>query len=281
MIWEAHDDFIRLLDELGLDAATLRRESEDPSTYAFLPLRGLKVDYSPIEGRGVFATHAFLRSETLGPAAQDGVRTDLGRYTNHHPSPNAEPFFNDHGDLYLRAKRPIEVGEEVTVNYRHMPAGKARLGLKVHRMGEDGEVVKSLRDQIMAAEQVMALMPQVEIEPTHRFADGVYAREILIPAGTLLTGKVHRNNDLNIVLYGHMSVLTEDGMKEVRGPLTFTACAGVKQMGYAYEDTLWVTIHATPERDLDILEKTLFVECDGEPHVLDFKTGKALQEVLR
>lgn len=154
-------------------------------------------------------------------------------------------------------------------------------GVKVYRFDEEGAIIHSVRDKILEAEKFIASLPQIEIEPHHVFADGIYSREILIPAGTVITGKVHRNSDLNIVIYGHMRVRTEDGIKEVHGPAHFRGCAGVKQIGYAYDDTLWITVHATRTTDLDELEKELFIECEDEPHVLDFKTGKALQKELK
>lgn len=151
--------------------------------------------------------------------------------------------------------------------------------IKTYRI-ENDEVVRSTRDKILSAEQYLATLPQADIPIKHTFAHGTYAREIMIPSGVCCTGKVHKYDDLNIVPYGHMQVLTEDGFKEVKGPCTFTGCAGVKKIGYAIEDTLWITIHATEETDLDIIESTLFAECDGEPKVIDFKTGKPIQEAL-
>ena len=153
--------------------------------------------------------------------------------------------------------------------------------MKVYRFDEEGLVVPTVRDKILEAEKFLSSLPQVEVEPVHTFADGLYSRTILIPAGSVITGKVHKNSDLNVVVYGHMRVRTEDGLREVHGPCQFAGCAGVKQIGYAYEDTLWTTVHATRTTDLDELEKELFIECEGEPHVLDFKTGQSLQETLR
>ena len=103
----------------------------------------------------------------------------------------------------------------------------------------------------------MLEQPQVEIEPTHYFADGIYAREIVIPAGTLLTGKIHRTRHLNIVSKGKIAVVTEDGQKIIEAPCTFVAEAGTKRVGFALEDTVWTTIHASQETDLEKLETEL------------------------
>jgi len=119
--------------------------------------------------------------------------------------------------------------------------------------------------------------PQVEIEPTHYFADGIYAREIVIPAGTLLTGKIHRTRHLNIVSKGKIAVVTEDGQKIIEAPCTFVAEAGTKRVGFALEDTVWTTIHASQETDLEKLETELIapsfeaLEADTKPLIEEQK----------
>lgn len=117
----------------------------------------------------------------------------------------------------------------------------------------------NLRDKIEQLEQAMFQMPehQIEIEPKHYFAKGVYAREILIPKGTTLTGKIHRTEHLNIISKGDISVLTEHGMRRIQAPYTMVSLPGTKRVGYAHEDTVWTTIHGTEEKDLDKLEEEL------------------------
>jgi hypothetical protein len=114
-----------------------------------------------------------------------------------------------------------------------------------------------LRDKIDALETLMLREPQVEIEPVHHFANGLYAREITIKAGTLLTGKIHRTEHLSIVSKGRIIVWTEDGMREVAAPFTMVSRPGTKRVGYALEDTVWTTIHATTETDIEKLELEL------------------------
>lgn len=115
-------------------------------------------------------------------------------------------------------------------------------------------------------EALMRAHPPVEIVPVHRFAEGLYAREITIPAGTLLTGKIHRTQHLNVVSAGRISVWTEgDGMRTMTAPYTFVAQPGTRRVGLAHEDTVWTTIHATNETDLDALEAALIVPNDA-PH---------------
>lgn len=102
-------------------------------------------------------------------------------------------------------------------------------------------------------------MPQVDIPLVHRFSNGLYAREIFIPKGTILVGKIHRYESLNIVSMGDITVLTEDGAKRVQAPYTVVSPPGTKRVGFANEDTVWTTIHATDETDLGKLEDDLIL----------------------
>lgn len=114
-----------------------------------------------------------------------------------------------------------------------------------------------LRGKVVRLESEMLKHPQVAIETTHHFATGIYAREIFIPKGVLLTGKIHKTDHLNILSKGEITVLTDGGMKRLKAPCTFVATAGTKRAGYAHEDSVWTTIHASNETDLDKLEAEL------------------------
>lgn len=112
-------------------------------------------------------------------------------------------------------------------------------------------------EQIFRLENELKKLEQIEIQTTHHFAKGIYAREIKIPAGTVLTGKIHKTEHLNIVSQGKIAVWTEDGMKVIEAPFTMVSRPGTKRVGYALEDTVWTTIHGTEEKDLERLETEL------------------------
>lgn len=84
-----------------------------------------------------------------------------------------------------------------------------------------------------------------------------YAREMLIPKGTLIIGKIHRHQHLNFISKGKVTVFTEFGEKQLEGPCTFVSEIGLKRAVYAKEDTLWTTVHLTEhvgEENLDKIE---------------------------
>jgi hypothetical protein len=98
-------------------------------------------------------------------------------------------------------------------------------------------------------------LPLVELKVTHHFSKGLYARELFIPAGTVLTGEVHKFENLNIMSQGDLSVMTEDGIKRVQAPFTIVSPPGTKRAAYAHADTVWTTIHATQETDVEKIKQ--------------------------
>jgi len=125
-------------------------------------------------------------------------------------------------------------------------------------------VALSNRDKVNLLEAEMLKQPQVEIPIRHYFSPGVYAREITIPADTLLTGRVHKFAQLNILSGGEISVLTEDGMVRVKAPFTVVSPPGTKRIAYAHTECTWTTILHTKERDPDKIEELFTVATDQD-----------------
>lgn len=101
---------------------------------------------------------------------------------------------------------------------------------------------------------------QTECPLKHVFAPGAYAREIFIPKGTLIVGKIHKHSHLNMLMKGTVSVLTEEGPKTLEAPLTMVSPAGTKRVVYTHEDTIWVTVHLTNETDLEKIEEEIIAK---------------------
>jgi quercetin dioxygenase-like cupin family protein len=121
-------------------------------------------------------------------------------------------------------------------------------------------------DKILKLEAIIGACEQVEMPPVHYFSEGIYAREITIPKGTVLTGKMHKTEHINVVSKGEITVWTEEGMKRVRAPFTFVSKPGTKRVGYAHEETVWTTFHPNPEngRDLLSLEDALIIPANNQ-----------------
>lgn len=117
----------------------------------------------------------------------------------------------------------------------------------------------TLREKVQRMEDALLGMPHAHIpeDVHHHFAPGVYMRELRIPKGAVLTGKIHRTDHLNILAKGEISVLTEHGVQRLTAPAVISSSAGIKRAGYAHEDCVWITVHPTHETDLAKLEEQL------------------------
>lgn len=120
-------------------------------------------------------------------------------------------------------------------------------------------LAEAVNERIEELEAVMIECEQVEIPVEHLFVNGMYARKIVIPAGTMLTGRVHKFGYVDIMLSGDISVATPDGVKRMTGYNILEGKPGRKRAGYAHEDTHWVTVHRTNETDPDGIEEKLTV----------------------
>lgn len=102
--------------------------------------------------------------------------------------------------------------------------------------------------------QILESCEPAECPVTDHWADGIYGREMFIPAGTVLTGKIHRFATLNFLMQGEITVTTPDGMKRIKAPAIFTSEPGCKKAGYAHTDVIWVNVHPTKLRDVASIE---------------------------
>jgi quercetin dioxygenase-like cupin family protein len=139
-------------------------------------------------------------------------------------------------------------------------------------------VREHIRTQICAAEDLFNSNGYIDdssaYEIKHYFSDGVYARELTIPVGHVVVGKIHRHEHLNFLSKGRVTVLTEEGGKEeLSAPCTLISPKGVKRLLYTHEETVWTVVHITSETDLDKIEKEVIAKDYTEMGWTDPKTN--------
>lgn len=108
---------------------------------------------------------------------------------------------------------------------------------------------------------------------------GTYARQMFIPKGTLIIGKIHRHQHLNFIMQGKVSVSTEFGVKYLEAPCVFVSEKGLKRAVVAEEDTIWVTVHLTKhlgEENLDKMEQEVIA-----PEYKDLGLIESTQELIK
>lgn len=128
---------------------------------------------------------------------------------------------------------------------------------------EDRALQLQIRNQIQEFESDLATLPEAvhgdnEVCPLkHSFANGIYMREIRIPQGMVLTGKIHRHAHPNVLLEGEVLVVTEQkGLERLRGPMAMISDGATKRALVALTDVVWLTFHNVgEERDLKKIEE--------------------------
>ena len=126
-------------------------------------------------------------------------------------------------------------------------------------VGDKDISLLSVKQRIVVIENAMRQYEQVDIPVKHSFADGLYMRQITIPAGTILTSAIHNYGQWDVMLTGDMSIVTDDGtIARVKAPFTSASGPGMKRLGYAYEDTTWISVTATKETDIEAIEAALY-----------------------
>lgn len=126
---------------------------------------------------------------------------------------------------------------------------------------------------------------------THKFTDGMYIREIFMPAGSLITSKIHKTEHPYIVSYGKVAVsIDAQEWDEITAPYTGITIPGTRRVLYIIEDCIWTTFHRidgmkseynelSDEQKEDIVKE--IEEKILEPH-LNYLTGTDIkQEYLK
>jgi len=99
---------------------------------------------------------------------------------------------------------------------------------------------------------------------THHLENGLYTREIFMPAGQLVISFIHKQNHPSFFMEGDMSLLMDTGeVKRVKAPMTVHTEVGTQRVAYIHEDTRWVCVYRT---DADTVE-----EAEKEVYTMDFR----------
>lgn len=119
-------------------------------------------------------------------------------------------------------------------------------------------VQEQRRDCILDLEQAMINIPgQVELPVVHHFANNVYGREMFIPEGVTLVGKLHIHPCISVVAQGSIRVATEFGYDVYTAPDVWVSPPGSKRAIYAEQDTVLITFHPCSSTDLTEIEQSI------------------------
>jgi hypothetical protein len=104
---------------------------------------------------------------------------------------------------------------------------------------ENDNIVDNLEAAIMQFPDELVEGPLV-----HKFTDGMYIREIFMPAGSVWTSKIHKTEHPYVVSYGKAAVsIDAQEWYEITAPYTGITKPGTRRVLYILEDCIWTTFH--------------------------------------
>jgi hypothetical protein len=118
------------------------------------------------------------------------------------------------------------------------------------------------QDDIYKLQSLMLKGDTIDLETRHHFSDGLYARELLIPAGVCLVGALHKTKHLYTVVKGKCRVSSQFENLEIEAPFMGETIPQTKRVIYAVTDCVWITYHPTDLTDVEEIEKALLEQED-------------------
>jgi quercetin dioxygenase-like cupin family protein len=101
---------------------------------------------------------------------------------------------------------------------------------------------------------------EVDVGTIHHFSDGLYAKQMHLPAGYLAYSHKHTYSHLSLLAKGVAVVTTDHGSQTYRAPACINIVANEHHEILALEDVTWFCIHATTETDADKVDQVLIGE---------------------
>lgn len=114
-------------------------------------------------------------------------------------------------------------------------------------MDEIAVILESEKDYNQRIDELEAYMYQfdgVECPLDHQFTPGLYARSILMPAGTLVVSMIHKEEHPYDVLMGSALVFIEGRWTRVEAPYSDVTPPGTRRVLYVDKTCFWRTFHA-------------------------------------
>lgn len=152
--------------------------------------------------------------------------------------------------MILRPKNPIKAKELVSLANQNDLTGLADF--------DDSSM--PFRERIMALETRLAELPQVEIPIEHHFAAGIYARTMIAPRGTMLTGKIYKVPQMIILNSGEITIRSEFFNGRIRGPHIYESPVGAKRFGFCHTDVVWTCLTSVKATNVEDAEKEVYAE---------------------
>ena len=129
--------------------------------------------------------------------------------------------------------------------------------------------------KVRKLETVISDLPQTSVSTHHILHGGIYARTVMIPAGSVITGALI-NVPTTLVICGDCTVYIGEESVRVQGYNVFAASAGRKQAFIAHSDLFLTMSFVTDAQSIEEAED----QFTDEAHLLVSRSPDAENHVL-
>jgi len=129
------------------------------------------------------------------------------------------------------------------------------IGLEVRQRKEFREKITELEEAIISVQGTTGEVMHKANPVKHTFAGGCYIREIYNPAHELIVTKIHKKEHPFFLMKGEMSILTEEGIQNIKAPYQGVTKPGTKRAIYTHEECIFITVHATDNTTIEDVEE--------------------------
>jgi len=129
------------------------------------------------------------------------------------------------------------------------------VGLEIRQRKEFREKISDLEQAVIDAGNTTGEVMHKANPVKHTFAGGCYIREIYNPAHELIITKIHKKEHPFFLMKGEMSILTEEGIQNIKAPYQGVTKPGTKRAIYTHEECIFITVHATENTTIEDVEE--------------------------
>jgi len=113
------------------------------------------------------------------------------------------------------------------------------------------------QDSIYQLQEIMKDFPKADVVTRHHFSDGMYAREMVMPAGSIVVGALHKSKHLFSVVSGECEVSSVHEREKIVAPYLGETVPGTKRVIYSETGCTWIGFFPTKLTDIDEIEAAL------------------------
>lgn len=121
-----------------------------------------------------------------------------------------------------------------------------------------------IHSKLAALEAAIKAQPQVELEQFHHFNGGVYQRGMQVPAGVVVTGAIHLQENLITLVKGECLFIGDGEPVHAVAPFASVNGPGTKRAVYAITDCVLISYVETELTDPAAVRAAVTVDTTDE-----------------